>query len=109
VSGPAPPNPSELLNTDRMSQLLAACRERYDRVIIDTPPVMAVTDGRLTAAKADGLIHVIRAGKTEKRCARMAKKHFDTAGTRVIGAVLNDVEAAPGYGRHYYYYQAYAG
>ena len=59
------------------------------------------------AAKADGLIHVIRAGKTEKRCAKLAKKHFDNVGARVIGAVLNDVQSeASGYS-HYYYYRPY--
>ena len=107
VSGPTPPNPSELLNGERMTELLAYSKQRYDRVIIDTPPVMAVTDSRLTAAKADGLIHVIRAGKTEKRCAKLAKKHFDNVGARVIGAVLNDVQSeASGYS-HYYYYRPY--
>jgi len=104
VSGPTPSNPSELLSDDRMTELLQECRKRYDRVIIDTPPAMAVTDCRLTAAKADGLIHVIRAGKTEKRCVKMAKKHFEGAGTRVIGAVLNDVAPQSGHHEHYYYY-----
>jgi len=107
VSGPAPPNPSELLGSERMTDLLALCKDKYDRVIIDTPPVMAVTDSRLTAARADGLIHVIRAGKTEKRCAKEAKKHFDTVGARVIGAVLNDVEEHAGGYNHYYYYRPY--
>jgi len=107
VSGPTPPNPSELINSDRMTQLLQECRNRYDRVIIDTPPAMAVTDSRLTAAKADGLIHVIRAGKTEKRCVKMAKKYFDSSGTRVIGAVLNDVAPQSGDRDHYYYYAPY--
>jgi len=104
VSGPTPPNPSELLNSDRMTQLLEECRKRYDRVLIDTPPVMAVTDSRLAAAKADGLIHVIQAGKTDKRCAKLAKKHFDTVGARVIGAVLNNVESEHGDSSYYYYY-----
>jgi len=107
VSGPTPPNPSELINSDRMSDFLARCKQRYDRVIIDTPPVMAVTDSRLTAAKADGLIHVIRAGRTEKRCVKEAKKHFDTVGARVIGAVLNDVPEEGGGYAQYYYYRAY--
>ncbi|NQT18852.1 MAG: polysaccharide biosynthesis tyrosine autokinase [Planctomycetes bacterium] len=108
VSGPTPPNPSELLESHNMTELLAQCRQRYDRVIIDTPPVMAVTDSRLTAAKADGIIHVIRAGKTEKRCVRLAKKHFDSVGARVIGAVLNDVETESGTYTHYYYYRPYS-
>jgi len=107
VSGPTPPNPSELINSDRMTDFLAQCKQRYDRVIIDTPPVMAVTDSRLTAAKADGLIHVIRAGKTEKRYVKQAKKHFETVGARVIGAVLNNVKEEGGGYAQYYYYRPY--
>ena len=108
VSGPTPPNPSELLDSERMTQLLKECRLAYDHVIIDTPPVMAVTDGRLAAAKADGLIHVIHAGKTEKACARMAKKQFDSVGARVLGAVLNNVEHEEGGSYYYDYYRPYA-
>jgi len=104
VSGPMPPNPSELINSDRMSQLMAECKKTYDRVIIDTPPVMAVTDSRLAAAKADGLIHVIHAGRTDKKCARLAKRHFDSVGANVIGAVLNNVESDHE-GSYYYYYR----
>jgi len=108
VSGPLPPNPSELINSDRMSQLMSECKQNYDRVIIDTPPVMAVTDSRLAAAKADGLIHVIHAGRTDKKCARLAKRHFDSVGAKVIGAVLNNVESDhEGSYYNYYYHRAY--
>ena len=107
LSGPTPPNPSELINSDRMTQLLEECRKRYDRVIIDTPPVMAVTDSRLAAAKADGIIHVIHAGKTDKNCARLAKKHFDSVGANVIGAVLNNVESDHEDSYYYYYHRTY--
>ena len=106
VSGPMPPNPSELINSDRMGQLMEECKKNYDRAIIDTPPVMAVTDSRLAAAKADGLIHVIHAGRTDKKCARLAKRHFDSVGANVIGAVLNNVESDHE-SSYYYYRRAY--
>jgi len=101
TAGPTPPNPSELINSKRMTELLAQCKTRYDRVIIDTPPVMAVTDSRLAATKADGLIQVIHAGKTNKQCARLARKHFDSVGAHVIGAVLNNVHSENGRKYHY--------
>jgi len=105
TAGPTPPNPSELINSNRMTQLLEQCKARYDRVIIDTPPVMAVTDSRLAATKADGLIQVIHAGKTDKQCARLARKHFDSVGAHVIGAVLNNVRSE--HNRQQYYYRYY--
>jgi len=104
-SGPIPPNPSELLGSARMGKLLALLREKFDRVIIDTPPLIAVTDATVLAARADGVILVIKAGHTGRTIVRRGKKQLEDVQARIIGAVLNQVDVRKS---AYYYSQYYA-
>ena len=109
ASGPIPPNPAELLNSEAFLQLIATLRDRYDHILIDTPPVLAVTDARIVAAGCDIVILVLRAEKCRQRAANHAKKALASVGARVLGIVVN---AAPqrrhsgsgdGYGSAYGY------
>ena len=99
ASGPIPPNPAELLNSEAFLQLIATLRDRYDHILIDTPPVLAVTDARIVAAGCDIVILVFRAEKCRQRAANHAKAALASVGARVLGIVVN---AAPqnrsGYG-----------
>jgi capsular exopolysaccharide synthesis family protein len=88
-SGKLPPNPSELLGSDAMVQLLERLRDRFDVVIVNTPPLLPVTDAAVLSAHADGVLVVVRAGKTTRQQLSLAMRALDAVGARVLGTVLN--------------------
>src|SRR5213083_329570 len=107
-SGPIPANPSELLSTPAMAQLLTEVREDYDVVLIDTPPVLPVTDSAIVAAQVDGVILVYQAGKVGRLVLKRAKVHIENVGGKVWGVVLNDVKSEiAGYAYTHYYTHYY--
>ncbi|WP_054023191.1 CpsD/CapB family tyrosine-protein kinase [Bacillus sp. FJAT-28004] len=90
-AGPTPPNPSELLSSLQMADLLKTARERYDMVIIDTPPIMSVTDAQIVATQSDGVVLVIDSGKVKKDIALKAKASLEHVKANLIGVVLNKI------------------
>ncbi|TET46682.1 polysaccharide biosynthesis tyrosine autokinase [candidate division TA06 bacterium] len=114
-SGPIPPNPSELLSSDRMKQLITQLKEEFEFILFDSPPILVVTDAAVLGGKTDGTVVVVRFEKTDRRAALEAKKLLENAKVEVLGVVLNDVKierALGGYGYHYYcrsYYPPYYG
>src|SRR5439155_274908 len=107
-AGPIPANPSELLSTPAMTAFLRAVRDEYDIVLIDTPPVLPVTDSAIVAAQADGVILVYQAGKVGRLVLRRAKIHIENVGGKVWGVVLNDVKTEiAGYAYTHYYTHYY--
>ncbi len=106
TAGPIPPNPAELLHTERFTQFLAAMRERYDRIIIDSPPVAAVTDPTILSTLADTTLLVVRAFKTRKELARHAVRSLQSVSGNVCGVILNAVDFSRSeykYSQYYYY------
>lgn len=105
--GPIPPNPSELLDTPRMAKLLEELRRRYDRVVMDCPPVSAVSDPLVMGAKADGILYVMKFKKIRREHARRSVQRIQDAGIQVVGVLLNDIdfEGRDSYYYSYYYYQ----
>jgi succinoglycan biosynthesis transport protein ExoP len=102
-AGPVPANPSELLSTPAMSAFLREVREEYDIVLIDTPPVLPVTDAAVVAAQVDGVVLVYQAGKVGRLVLKRAKTHLEAARASVWGVVLNDVQTEiAGYASQYY-------
>lgn len=91
-SGPSAPNPSELLADAAFDDLLGALKQRYDYVIVDTPPVSNVVDAVITAKKCDGVILVIESKLVSYRMAQKAKDQLEKTGCRILGAVLNKAE-----------------
>ncbi len=91
TSGAAVDNPSDLLNSRAMEELLGALESQYNYVVIDSPPILAVTDAAVLAAQADGSVLVVRSGRTDQRAARRAMAQLDRVGVHVLGAVLNEV------------------
>ena len=89
TSGPIPPNPSELLSSNKMGQMVDEARKYYDFVIIDAPPVLAVSDPMLVALHVDGLVLTVSAGILRRDHARAARARLQVAGTKVLGLVLN--------------------
>ena len=105
TSGPIPPNPAEILNSNRTRTLWETLLERYDYVFIDAPPVLAVTDATILSAQVDGVILIVRSNFTRIDLAREAKEQFAKANARLIGVVLNQVKMdANDYYQYYYYY-----
>jgi len=107
-SGPFPPNPSELLGSAAMRTVLREATETFDVVLLDSPPLLAVTDAAVLATMVDGAIVVVRMEKTPRSSVRRAINQLETVHGRLVGAVLNDVDyrhgAYSGYGYYYYYY-----
>lgn len=109
-SGPIPPNPSELLSSDRMREWLNAMRSRFDYVIIDTPPSLAVTDATIVGALSDGVVLTFRAGKVTREDAKDCAERLRMAELRILGVVLNRHRSeAARYGRKTRYYESYGG
>ena len=111
-SGPTPPNPSELLASARMREVIQAAEERFDFVIIDTPPVLAVTDAAVVGSLTDGVALCCHAGKLLREDARACLNRLQFAEVRILGTVLNRFVASqggPSYSRKYRYYEAYGG
>ena len=105
TSGVIPPNPSELLGSERMRELLQEAREIYDYVLIDLPPVLPVADALVLGAVVDGVVLVIESGEVKVDLARDVKKQLQHAGANILGVVLNKVRSEHrGYGYGYYYY-----
>jgi capsular exopolysaccharide synthesis family protein len=103
TSGPIPPNPSEILGSLRMGHLIETMQEQADIIIFDSPPVTAVADATVLAARLDGTLLVIDSGRTRREMARRTKEALVAVGATVLGAVLNRLpERDSGYG---YYYQ----
>ena len=105
TSGPIPPNPAELLQTNAMKSVLATARQRYDIVIVDAAPILPVTDAALLAAETDGAIMVIRFGKTTKDRAAQARERLKAVDAALLGCVFNFVpgRGSAGYGYDYGY------
>jgi capsular exopolysaccharide synthesis family protein len=106
-SGPVPPNPAELLQSKAMRQCFKDLRERYDVVICDGTPVIAVTDAAVVASQTDGTVLVVEAGETPKDVAAQAVQLLERAKANILGVVLNRVAGRGGSGYYYYHYHYY--
>lgn len=108
TSGPIPPNPSEILGSEKMRNLVSELKESFDFVILDTPPVGVVTDPAIVASYADGTILVVSSGNVEVEAAKMAKELLQNVKANILGVVLNKVPTkGAGYYKYYYYYGGY--
>lgn len=94
TSGPQPPNPSDMLGSQKMKSLLMEWKEYYDVILIDVPPLLAFTEGYIVSSMCDGVILVVSTGKTKKESIKKAKASLDMVKARVLGAVLNHANSA---------------
>ena len=106
-AGPVPPNPAELLHSERCADVIKFLSEHYDRVIIDSAPLGVVTDALVMSKRADGIVLVLRSGVTPKKVAYRGRKALQDVKAHVYGAVLNDVDLGSRAGQYYYYYYRY--
>lgn len=102
-SGPAAPNPADLLSSEDMAGIIEQAKERFDQVIIDSPPALAVADARLLANLCDGILLVVRSGSTEIDHASRAAEVFSEVRSKLLGVVLNDKKIKKRDQYDYYY------
>lgn len=107
TSGPVSPNPGEILGGERMRQFMKEIRERFDRVIIDCPPLTGIGDGYVVGSQIGQVIMVVASGRTPVDLIRHTHKQLEKAGTRILGVILSMVdmekERYGGYSKHYYH------
>jgi capsular exopolysaccharide synthesis family protein len=106
--GAQPPNPAELVGSEKMKHLLGGLKERYDFILVDSPPIMAVADGLLLSRMVDSVLFIVRSGVTPKPVAREARSKLTRVKARIIGIVLNGTsspstnqERLVAYGKNY--------
>ncbi|WP_104500432.1 polysaccharide biosynthesis tyrosine autokinase [Acinetobacter indicus] len=106
--GKSPANPSELLSTTQFSAMLNQLSEQYDHILIDTPPILAVTDGIIISQHAGVNLVIARYAKTQMKELELTINRFEQAGVKVNGIILNDIQrSSAGYGYGYNYSYAY--
>lgn len=104
TSGAIPPNPAEMMGSKRMTATIEQLRQMYDIVLIDTPPLLAVTDAQIVSTKSDGVILVVDQGKVKRDIASKAVKNLESVNARILGVVLNNVKRKANEEAYYYYY-----
>jgi len=104
TGGRIPTNPAELINSSRFEELLAETRGRWDRVIIDSPPLLSVTDAVIMGRQVDGVVVVLRAGSTRGKVAAFCREKLEHVNARLLGLILNGADIHRG---ENYYYQSY--
>jgi len=102
-AGRSVPNPSDLLASERMTELIALLKQAYDMVIVDTPPILAAIDAKILAAKCDGVLLVLESGKAREKAVLKAKEELLLANANLLGAVLNKTSRKS----NPYYYEGY--
>jgi capsular exopolysaccharide synthesis family protein len=105
-AGTPPPNPAELLASLHMRDVLEQLRERYDHIVMDTPPSLSVTDAVVLSQRADAVVLVIRSGQTTRQALRRARDILARVNAKVVGVLLNAVDLSS---PDYYYYYEYQG
>ncbi len=107
-AGTLPPNPSELLGSAAMQECIETLKNKFDIVIFDSPPIIAVTDATILSTKVDGVMLVIKSGQTNRYALERAYETLNKiAGRKMLGALLNVVNVEGTYGSYYYYYYHY--
>ena len=107
TAGGLPPNPSELLGSDRMSKLVDRIENEWDMVLFDSPPIVAVTDSSMISAEIDALIMVVKAGQTDRAAVDRALDTIGNVKSPLIGAILNGANPETLAGKYSYYYSYY--
>ncbi len=101
--GSIPRNPSEMMTSNRFAQVMESLIEGFDRIVIDTPPVMSVADARILASAADASILVVRCNKSKRKLSMMALEGLQSVGAKVVGVIVNDIPRGSreyGYGKY---------
>lgn len=102
--GPIPPNPTALLTSKKLEQALERLKEKYEKIIIDLPPLLAAADALIISKYTDGMVLVVRAGKTERHSLKVTIENLESSDTNLLGIVINDINEKTSNYYYYYYY-----
>lgn len=102
TAGPVPPNPTELLSSGKLKEVLESWRESFDVILIDTSPVAAMADGLIVASVSDGVVLVVQAGKVKRESVRKTKEKLELAKASILGVVLNNKKYSKSESSQYY-------
>jgi len=106
--GPIPPNPAELISSERMKEALSILADKYDHILIDSPPLTNVTDPVILSTMVDGVILVVQAGRSTRDVVRRARHELSSVGAKIFGVVLNNLDIKrEGYGSYLSTYGQY--
>ena len=108
TSGPIPPNPAELLNSQRMSKVLEEMKSHFDILVFDSPPTLTVADASILSPQVDGCVLVVEAGKTRLDALVDATERLEKSGAHVLGVVMNQLRSGRSGYYDYYYYRYYS-
>lgn len=100
--GPLPPNPTVILTSHKLAKIIKELEEKYDRIIIDTPPVLAAADAGIISHLTDGVVLVVKVGQTTKDALRLAISNLTASGAKILGTIINGVSSKNS--SYYYYY-----
>lgn len=103
--GIIPPNPSELLGSQKMKVFLERAKQQFDMILLDSPPISSLADASVLGAIVDGVLFIVKVNMANRDLIKKAKEQLETVGANIIGVALNDVDVKrDGYYRYYYYY-----
>lgn len=106
--GAIPPNPAELISSDKMKTMLATLAQRYDHILIDAPPIINVTDAVILSRMVDGVILVVHGGRSTREVVRRGRQELESVGAKIFGVVLNNIDLRKeGYDNYYYSQHSY--
>ena len=105
TGGVIPPNPSEVLASQKMSEFIKSIRSEYDYIFIDTPPIGIVSDAAIISSYSDGVIFVVGSNEVDKNLAKLAKERLDSVNANILGVILNKFKAD--INNEYYSYEYY--
>ena len=109
-SGPIPPNPSELISSNRFKTMVATLEETFDHIIFDSPPVLGFADSMILSSSVDGIVLVVLGGKTPRETLQRAKDVLQQVNAKILGVVINRIDIQRSdYGYYYYRYHYYYG
>ena len=103
TAGKIPPNPAEIISSNSLWKLIKEMEKNFDYIIIDTPPLRAVTDGQILAGKCDGTILVVRSGVVKAHSLKIAYEELKKVNANIVGTVMNGVEGSEASSYYYYY------
>jgi len=109
TSGSLPPNPSELLMSEKMKDLISELQEEYDQILFDLPPVLGISDASILSSNVDGVLFVLGANEVDREAVQKAKESLEKVKANILGLVLNKVKFEHHGYRSYYYYHYYPG
>ncbi|MFN3692434.1 MAG: polysaccharide biosynthesis tyrosine autokinase, partial [Fervidobacterium sp.] len=107
--GPIPPNPTALLTSKKMEEVIDELRNKYEKIVIDLPPILAAADALIISKLVDGLVLVVRAGKTQKPSLKIAYENIITSSAKLLGSVINAIGVKQMNYYYYYYYYTESG